>query len=148
MNVANESTGTYSGWSFNSFAYWNGVYLGATSSGIYALGGDYDDTATISATIEQGPIDFGKTRQTYLRDVWMTYRTDGYMRFTFSVDEDTSTEVTRDTQITSDRMEEEKIKVPRGLLGRYFTIKLQNLSGADFDIDAMSMMVDVTEPKR
>ena len=93
-------------------------------------------------------MDFGSKQTKYIRDVWLTYRTDDHLALVFSVDEDASTEVQRDTVQTSEELQEEKIKVPRGLKGRYWTIELKNLLGADFDIDKLEVMVDVLKKNR
>ena len=108
------------------------------------LEGDTDNTTQIDSKIKTGPMDFGRKQTKWIRDVWMTYRTDGHMEFVFSTDEDTTTEVQRDTVTISEILQEEKIKVPRGLKGRYWTVELKNLLGADFDIDNWEVMVDIT----
>ena len=148
MNLANQAISTYSSYSFNSIAYFNGRYLGATSTNIYVLSGDLDDTTAISSSIKTGPMDFGEKFTKYIRDVWLTYRSDGVLTLVFSTDEDTTTEVERDTVETATYITEEKLKVPRGLKGRYWTVELKNKSGSDFDIDKLSAMVDVIGKKR
>lgn len=148
MNLANQAISTYSSYSFNSLAYFNGIYLGATSTGIYPLSGDLDGATAISSSIKTGPMDFGEKFTKYIRDVWLTYRSDGVLTLVFSIDEDATTEVERDTVETATYITEEKLKVPRGLRGRYWTIELKNKLGADFDIDKLSAMVDVIGKKR
>ena len=148
MNLLNQTISTYSSYPFNSITYFNGKYLGATDTKIYTLSGDLDNATAISSTIKTGPMDFGEKFTKYIRDVWLTYRSDGNLELVFSVDEDTTTEVERDTTLTGDDIREEKLKVPRGLKGRYWTIELKNLLGADFDIDKLSAMVDVIGKKR
>ena len=148
MNLFNQAIATYSSYEFNSIANFNGRYLGATGTKIYSLVGDTDKGTQIDSTIKTGPMDFGSKQTKYIRDVWLTYRTDDHLALVFSVDEDASTEVQRDTVQTSEELQEEKIKVPRGLKGRYWTIELKNLLGADFDIDKLEVMVDVLGKNR
>lgn len=148
MNLLNQAISTYSEYPFNDLAYFNGRYLGATDTGIYVLSGDTDAGGIINSTIKTGPMDFGIKQTKWIRDVWLTYRTDGNLALVFSVDEDATTEVERATVETSEELQEEKVKVPRGLKGRYWTIELKNLLGADFDIDKLEVMVDVTGKKR
>jgi len=93
-------------------------------------------------------MDFGTKNKKHARDLWLTHRTDGRISVTISTDEDATTEVERRTQIVSDELHEEKLKVPRGLKGRYYTFEVKNLSGADFDLDSISVMVDVLGGKR
>lgn len=148
MNIINQAISTYTNYPLNSIAYFEGKYLGATDNGIYVLEGGLDNDRQIVARGKTGPMDFGTKQTKYARDVWLTYRSDGHIALVFSVDEDNSTEVQRQTQIASSEIREEKIKVPRGLRGRYYMIELKNLSGADFDIDKLTTMVDVTGKKR
>lgn len=148
MNLLNQAISTYTSYPFNSIAYFNGRYLGATDTKIYVLSGDLDNATAISSTIKTGPMDFGEKFTKYIRDVWLTYRSDGTLALVFSVDEDVTTEVERDTVLTGSEIREEKLKVPRGLKGRYWTIELKNLLGADFDIDKLSAMVDVIGKNR
>jgi len=144
MNLLNQVISTYSNYPFNSLAYFNGKYLGATDAGIYVLNGNHDNGRNINSKFKTGPMDFGSKQIKYIRDVWVTHRTDGHLALVFSVDEDNSTEVERQTiLVNATELQEEKIKVPRGLKGRYYTIELKNLSGADFDIDKLEVMVDV-----
>jgi hypothetical protein len=60
------------------------------------------------------------------------------------VDEDEDNPVScKPTEIVSEEIHEERVKAPRGLRkARYYAIELQNLSGADFDLDTMSFVVD------
>lgn len=149
INLLNQAISTYSNYPFNSLAYFNGKYLGATDIGIYSLSGSHDKGRNINSKIKTGPMDFGKKQVKYIRDVWLTHRTDGHLTLVFSVDEDNSTEVERQTVLVNpNELQEEKVKVPRGLKGRYYTIELKNLSGADFDIDALEVMVDVLGGKK
>ena len=148
MNLFNQSISTYTNYPFNSLAYYNSKYLGAISTGIYELGGDTDNGSIINSTIKTGPMDFGTKNKKHARDLWLTHRTDGRISVTISTDEDATTEVERRTQIVSDELHEEKLKVPRGLKGRYYTFEVKNLSGADFDLDSISVMVDVLGGKR
>jgi len=148
MNLNNQAMSTYTNYPYNSLAYFNGKYLGMRSNGIYELSGDRDGTIQILSRIKTGPIDFGTNLTKYIRDVWITFRSDGHIALVFSVDEDNTTEVEEFTKKASVELREEKIKVPRGLRGRYYTIELKNRSGADFDIDSMSILVDVIGRKR
>ncbi len=148
MNLVNQAISTYTSYPFNSITYFNGRYLGATDTKIYVLGGDLDNVTQIDSTVKTGPMDFGEKFIKYIRDAWLTYRSDGTLALVFSVDEDTTTEVQRDTVLTGDEIREEKLKVPRGLKRRYWTIELKNLLGADFYIDKLSAMVDVIGKKR
>lgn len=142
MNINNQAISTYSNYNFNSIANFNGVMLGATATGIHVLSGTDDNDTDIDANLKTGSTDFGEAFIKYLREIWLTYRCTGAFKFTIGVDEDATPDFTKNTTITSSAIEEERIKVARGLHGRYFTIKIENVTGADFDIDKLSMLVE------
>ncbi len=108
MNLLNQAISTYTSYPFNSITYFNEKYYGATDTGIYPLSGDLDNATEINSSIKTGPMDFGEKFTKYIRDVWLTYRSDGILALVFSVDEDDSTEVQRDTVLTGDEIREEK----------------------------------------
>ena len=142
MNLSNQAISTYSNYPFNSLARFNGKYLAAGEDGIYELGGDSDSGTQILSKIKTGPMDFGEKIIKHLRNVWLTYRSDGHLELVLYVDEDEDNPVSRSTEIASDEIREERIKVPRGLKGRYYTIELKNVSGSGFDIDSVSLLVE------
>ena len=142
MNLFNQVISTYSNFNFNSIACFNGTYLGATDTGIYPLGGKTDNGNDIDSDIKSGSMDFGDTLIKYLRDAWLTHRTDGNLKLRVWVDEDTTFIIEERTSIISNQIHEERLKPPRGLKGRFYTIELKNISGADFDIDSLNLLVE------
>ncbi|MBE3137649.1 MAG: hypothetical protein IMZ43_09720 [Thermoplasmata archaeon] len=147
MNLSNQAISTYSNYPFNSLAKFNGRYLAAGENGIYELSGDSDSGTQILSKIKTGPMDFGEKFIKHLRNAWLTYRSDGHIELVLYVDEDEDNPVSRSTEIASDEIHEERLKVPRGLKGRYYTIELKNMSGSDFDIDKLSLLVESIRKK-
>jgi hypothetical protein len=146
-NLRNKAISTYSNLPLNSIAYFNGQYIGATDQGLFVLGGNKDNASNIVAKLNTGPLDLGEGFIKYLRDVWITYTSDGHIVFTVYVDEKSSPVSTGSTEVASDKIHEEKLKIGRGLKGRFFTIELTNASGADFDIDSISALVEAIQRK-
>lgn len=147
MNLSNQAISTYNAFDFNSMAYFNGTYLGANSAGIYKLSGNLDNTSTIKSKIKTGSIDFGSSYIKHLRDIWLTYRTDGTVAIVLWVDEDDNSQSEIRSEKSSDKIQEEKFTAPLGLKGRFYTIEFKNIDGADFDIHKLSMMVDEIKRK-
>ena len=140
MNIMNKAISTYRNFAFNSMAYFNGKYLGANDDGIYIIGGNTDMDARINAKLVTGPVDFKTDR---LQDVWLTYRADGHLAIVLYVDEDTNARTCDlPTAIAGNEIHEEKVKTPRGLAGRFYTIEIKNLSGSDFDLKQISAAVE------
>jgi hypothetical protein len=147
MNLSNQAITTYDNFDFNSMAYFNGTYLGASSAGIYKLSGNLDNTSTIKSRIKTGSIDFGSGFIKHLRDIWLTYRTDGTVAVVLWVDEDDNSQVELRSKKSSKKMQEEKFTAPLGLKGRFYTIEFKNIGGADFDINSISMIVEEIKRK-
>ena len=147
MNLSNQAISTYNNFDFNSIACFNGTYLGANSAGIYKLSGNLDNGSIIKSKIKTGSIDFGSGYIKHLRDIWLTYRTDGTVAIVLWVDEDDNSQVELRSRKSSDNIQEEKFTAPLGLNGRFYTIEFKNIAGADFDIHKLSMMVDEIKRK-
>jgi hypothetical protein len=147
MNLFNQIISTYSNFNFNSIACFNGTYLGATDTEIYPLGGDTDNGSDIDSRIKSGSMDFGNTFMKYAKDVWITHRTSGILRLIIYVDEDSTTTIEKRTTIINSNMTEERLKPPRGLKGRFYTVELRNVGGADFDIDSLGLLVESIKRK-
>ena len=124
------------------------MILGATSTGIRVLGASANDEGTaISSNFKTGSTDFGDSFMKYLREIWLAFRAGGVLKFTFSKDEDATTEVEKNTTLVDTKIMEERLKVPRGLRGRFFTIEGENIAGVDFDINSLSMLVESIKRK-
>ena len=143
MNLSNQAMSTYSGFNFNSLVRYGGSYYGINNQGIFRLGGDKDNlTRYIPSKMKIAPTNFGDGNLKYMRDLWITFRSDGHLQVTFAADEDESNTSVGQTQLVADSIREEKVKCGRGLKGRFFTIIIENMSGANFDIEQISLLVD------
>jgi len=143
MNLANQAISTYNDYPFNSLACFDGHYYGATDNGIYLLEGDKNGETYIQSKLKSFPLDFGNNFLKRIHDVWLTYRSDGHLALFLATKEDES-DRTGDliTEIAKDQIHEERIKTPKGLKGRYYILELKNLSGADFDLKQISVLID------
>lgn len=142
MNLSTQAITTYSNFPFNSMGYFNGELIGANEEGLFVLGGGLDKDMRINAKLKTGTLNLGDNFIKHIRNVWLTYRTDGHLALVLYVDEDADNPVEIQTELVSDEIQEERLKVPRGLRGRYYTLELTNLSGADFDIEQLSILVE------
>ena len=152
MNMVRKAITTYSGFPMNSMAFFEGKYIGATSSGIYTLGGNLDNTSIIKATLKSGVLDFGSRFITHIRDIWLTYRSNGNIAIVLEADEDTTNPVEMITQISDSKIHEERLGagtggVPRGFKGRFYTIELKNIDGSSLDLNEISILVDAIRRK-
>lgn len=146
MNADTNALTTYSNFDFNSFTEFNGVFLGASSSGIYALTGDLDEAAVIAATAKIGLTDFGDDHLKRVESINAGYRTDGSLTLTVTADEGTSYSYTL-TRRQTDKLHNSRAKVGKGMKGRYWTAQIDNVSGADFELDDLQLVANAIKRK-
>jgi len=124
---------------FNSLANFNGVYLGATSAGIFALTGAADGATAIDAVLRTGMTDFGTSHLKRVEAVWLQYETDGVLELTVITDGGVRTTYalppTGSTGLHGHRQ-----KIGQGLKSKYWGFEVANVDGCDFSLD-------VIEPK-
>jgi hypothetical protein len=153
VNTRNYAASEYSGWDFNSFACLNGEYLGANGTGIYTLTGEHDGATDIDSNIKFGTLDLYEGTvnmprgKKYPRQLWITHRSDGQLEVEIEGDEEENELFSDRTEITSEDMHEERIKISKGLRPRFFTLNLKNKDGSDFDLDNVSLIVDRSSGK-
>jgi hypothetical protein len=126
----------YGNYNFNSICKFNGAYLGASSSGIFALDSGHTDNGTdIEAFFELVTSDFGSENQKRIRSLYIGYEANGELVLTLTDDEGNSRPYTL-TPIFPDGSEHgQKIGVGRDGKGRYWMVKIENVGGADFSVD-------------
>jgi hypothetical protein len=144
MNLVNWAVTEYTDYPFNSFAYFNGVQLGAKEDGIFDLDhGDDDDGQDIIAYIEGPTEDLFKNFITRLREIWVESRQDGPLVLKIAMGEqETSPVAELPIESVSNKMHEERLKTPRGLKGRYASFRLENVAGSDVDIKRIKIFLE------
>lgn len=144
-NMSHGGVSEYPNFPFNSFGYFNGLYFGANSNGIYLLGGDTDAGSNIEAELRIPLQDLGLPMPQNLREAWLNFRSDGVVTLVVQVEEDTVW--TRDIAFLKDKIHESRAKIARGLTGRFFAIGMKNVAGSDFDLERIRVTVDVNKGK-
>ena len=145
VNIAHGGVSEYPNFPFNSFGYFNGLYLGANSNGIYLLGGDTDAGSNIEAELRIPLQDLGLPIPQRLREAWLNFRSDGNITLVVQVEEDTVW--TRDIAFLKDQIHEARAKIARGIVGRFFALGIRNVNGSDFDLARMRVTIDVIKRK-
>lgn len=139
LHMENFALSSYAAFGLNSMAKFNGVYLGATAAGIFALVGDTDNEAAIAAVLRTGITDFGTGHLKRLERVWVEYRATGALNLTVITDGGVRT--TYKLQPTgSTGMHGHSQKIGQGLESKYWGFEVSNVAGCDFALD-------VIEPK-
>lgn len=124
----------YSSVPFNSLARFNGVYLAAGPGGLFVLHGDTDDGALIEATVRLANTDFGDPHLKRVEAMYVNYRTDGDLRLQVITDQAEAYDY-RLPGMLYPTLDNQRIKIGRGLVGVYWQFEITNLDGADFTLD-------------
>jgi hypothetical protein len=155
INTKNFAVSEYRNHGFNSYTRFNGADLACDQNGVYEMGvAGTDDSSSsaykIKAAIKTGRVDTYKTRIYRLRNLWLNYQTDGDAMLTT---------VANKTKVRTyelpyaniqflDEMVERRVKFERGIKDRYFDFKIENVDGADIEIDKITVMLEPIISKR
>lgn len=142
VNLSNMARTEYSNYGFNSFAYFNEKYYGATTSGLYELTGDTDDDTYITSTVRTGSYDFDTSFKKNVPDAYLGLKNDGELRIkTVRDDLDESSLFT--ITPNGDSIHNRRVKLPLGSRSRYWGFELQNRNGSDFLLDSIEMRANI-----
>lgn len=145
MHTETFALSSYSNYPFNSFAQFNGVFLGASDTGIFALTGPNDNGVPIQAAARVGITDFATSHLKRVDRVYVGYRADGDLVLRIFTDEVTQ----RDYRLTATGrvgLHGNHARLGKGLTARYWQFELRNQNGADFDVNIIELKP--TELKR
>lgn len=138
MHTEAMALSTYSNFPFNSFAAFNGVYLGAYAGGIFMLGGDVDAGAMIQAAARVGITDFSTSYLKRLDRVYVGYRTDGNLVLRVITDEVDQRDYRLPVQGKTG-LHGNHTRLGKGLEARYWQFEVRNQGGAYFDLNMIEV---------
>ncbi len=140
-NLANIAITQYCHFNFNSMCKFGDVYLGANEDGIHTLGGGTDNGTDIDAFLELALSDWGISEFKRIRRLFIGYETNGNLLFTIKDDEDDSWTATLEYhRFGYDRQTGNEIDGRRDKVGRYWSIRIDNIDGAEFAIDSIEVL--------
>ncbi len=135
--VANTKTGAlteYTNFPFNSFARFNGEYLAAGSSGIFALTGTDDNGTDISSRVRLAATDLDIAELKRIEEALLSYRSDGQLILRVVI-EDGLTYEYRLEPTGRTGMYQARVKPGKGLKLNYIILEIANFEGCAFDLD-------------
>ena len=139
MNTRLAAVSEYQNYPFNSLAMVGGRRYGAGAAGVYRLEGDDDDGDPIAAHVRTGYLNFEAL--THVINAWIGYTSDGQLILKA---------ITGDGGTRKEnwyRMKarpgggpvETRFDLAKGLLGTYWAFEIENLDGADFELDIVKI---------
>lgn len=142
LNTENNGLSEYYNYRFNSFAFFNGQYLGANEKGIYVLLGDSDDGSNINAEVKTSLLDYNDSHQKRIHNVVLGIDTDDTI--SVSVNNEQYQDSKCDLVVSNQTgLGNYKYKTNKGTKGRYWSVRVKNVSGADFSLDNIQAMVEI-----
>lgn len=136
----NKAVTQWTNYPFNSFCEFNGQYLAANEDGLFTISNEDDNGSDITSCTEF-VVDFGTV--VHIRSLWIGFETSDSLQLSLTFDDRTS-----DTQTftltpnhTSNQQHSTKIFLGRGDQGRYLTIKISGVDGADWSLDFIEAIV-------
>lgn len=138
-NISNGAPSFYEKFRFNSFAKLGEEYYGMADDGLHLLGGGRDNGEAIDAVVTTGKTDMGDPRTKKIQIVYAGARTEEPLILTCRVDEnqDYKYEFTSSPEVIAPS----RVKVGKGLEGRYWQFEINNQDGADFELDSLDIPI-------
>lgn len=139
MNTRLAAVSEYQNYPFNSLAMIGGRRYGAGATGVYRLEGDDDDGDPIAAHVRTGYLNFEAL--THVLNAWIGYTSDGQLVLkVITADKGTKKENWyRMKARPGGGPVETRFDLAKGLLGTYWAFEIENLDGADFELDIVKI---------
>lgn len=141
-NTESEAFTEYANFPFNSFMQFGGKYYGMAPDGVYLLEGADDDGTAINARIRLGLNDLGSRKEKRAPALYLLLRQDGPMLIKAISTEPDGT-LREDWYQLSARgtggVREARLKIGRGLKSVMWDWVIENVNGADFDLEGMQV---------
>jgi hypothetical protein len=141
VNIKTAAVTRYESFGFNSFANFDGRQIAATSTGLYALGGDDDDGSPIQMVFTTPVSDLGSQRIKRVREAFIGYRANGAAELHVRAEEG-EWHVYRLDETRLDAIYRTRVKIGKGLSGAYIQFSIRNKEGSDLSLDAIEPIVE------
>lgn len=145
LNVRNAAASELTNFNFNSFATVSlggrRVTLAARQDGVFQFGGQDDDGTPIDALVRLGLSDFGTSQLKRVANAYIGYTADGELRLkVITTDGGKKKEnwykLAPRTVASPDGA---RFDIAKGLTARYWGFVLENIDGADFELDNLQI---------
>jgi hypothetical protein len=138
LNVQSQALSTYANYSFNSMTKFNGVYLGASSTGIFALTGATDAGTAIDAVARVGISDYGTAKLKRIDRAYLGYRADGDMVLSVITDDQQRRDYAVHT-LNLPGIHGNHVRIGKGVQARYWQFEISNVNGANFELNCLEV---------
>lgn len=143
MNIAHRGMTKYTHMPFTRIVRFKGKIVGIAPDGIHEISRDTKNAngTNIDSTWATGNMDFGSPNKKRVQALYMGYRAAGDILVSLQNDSQAALQYTlpnnQDTGLTQRR-----VTTARGRRGRYWKLTVQNVNGAEFDMDNTELFVE------
>jgi hypothetical protein len=140
----------YGNYPFTSIACFNGKYYGVADDGLYLLEGADDEGEAIQAAIKTGLLDFGQRFVKDAKALYLGYTSTGeiVLKVTTAGEGRRREDWYRVIRKEEAGMATGRATIQRGLRSTYWQFELCNVSGADFEIDDVTLVYQLMGRRR
>lgn len=138
INAENAAVTRYLRMPANSFCQMNGKTYIANAGGIYEYGADDDAGQDIRASVQWPKTDFQDGRTMRMEVARFGVKTAGRMRLKAMANEDEPHYYL--LMPTSDKLKGTRVPIGKGMAGRYWSMRLDNVAGCDFELDSAEFL--------
>lgn len=138
INAENAAVSRYLRMPANSMCQMNGKTYVANAGGIYEYGADDDAGQDIRASVQWPKTDFQDGRTKRMEVARFGVKTAGRMRLKAMANEDTPHYYL--LMPASDKMKGTRVPIGKGMAGRYWSMRLDNVAGCDFELDSAEFL--------
>ena len=150
-NIHNFAVGEYSNFKFNSFTYFEGVYLGADDDGIKILQGETDSASPILASMESGALKFDKSGSLRrLLEAYISFRAAAKGIIIGLINHENVEnryKATHDPVAAGAGVQRTRIKLDRGLKYEESKFSINNGAGGALDVISISISYETLTRK-
>lgn len=138
MNAETLSVWNYNNFDFNSITRFGDHYLMANANGLWEMEGAFDDGEAIIAKIKTASMDFGISGLKQISQIILGVVSSGKLVLKVSVDGQQT--VYYELKAGTNGLENQKIKLGKGLHGRYWQFELITKDNSDLDLDSFEAL--------
>lgn len=134
VNVENGAASRYLGLPANSITQFGGKTYVTNAAGVYEIIGDDDASAPIKSSVEFPTTDFQDSREKRMEVAYVGIKTTGRMKLKLMVNG--YAPLYFFLMPSSDKHKGTRIPIGKGMVGRYWGTRIDNVKGCDFSIES------------
>jgi hypothetical protein len=135
FNSRINAVSEYTNYNFNSYTVYQTRAYGASSEGFYLLEGCTDNEDPIVVKLRTAAMDFGTSNLKSIPQVYLGITQDSSIIMKVAVDG--KAETYHKLDLATNHLGTQRIKLPKGHIGRWFQFELESETASEFNLDSI-----------